>query len=113
MVTVGLTALLMVAFSLKARAVDQNRGPEKLIISGGRRGDVHLPHRQHQQRLKDCQICHQLFPQQAGSIEKFKAEGKLEKKQVMKRLCIHCHRKQKKAGRPAGPVSCHACHKRT
>lgn len=109
---IGLVLLLTAAFCSGIRAEDQNRGPETLIINGGRRGNVRLPHRQHQQRLKDCRICHRFFPQKVGSIEKLKAAGKLEKKQVMKHLCIHCHRKRKKAGRPAGPVSCRTCHKR-
>jgi hypothetical protein len=28
----------------------------------------------------------------------------------MKKLCIKCHRKKKKAGEKGGPVTCKTCH---
>jgi hypothetical protein len=87
----------------------QNTGAKELNLAGGSRGEVHFPHADHQKRL-DCKICHTLFPQAKDSIEKLKAEGKLKGKQVMNKLCIKCHRAEKRAGKPAGPTTCTKCH---
>lgn len=89
---------------------NQNKGPETILMDGGSRGKVMLPHLTHQNTLKDCNICHTIFPQKTGSVQSLKAEGKLEKKIVMNKLCIACHRAEKKAGKPSGPVSCSDCH---
>lgn len=89
---------------------DQNKGPESVLLDGGSRGKVVLPHLTHQNRLKECNVCHEIFPQKTGSIQSLKAEGKLEGKFVMNKLCIACHRAEKKAGKPSGPVSCSGCH---
>jgi len=88
---------------------DQNMGAEKIELDGNY-GKVSFPHRQHQKRLGDCGKCHKVFPQQSGSIESMKTEGKLEKKAVMNTVCIQCHRAEKNAGRPSGPVMCSHCH---
>jgi hypothetical protein len=93
-------------------AEGQNRGAETIVIHAGHRGDVVFPHRQHQEREKDCQVCHYLFPQSAGSIERLKAEGTLYDKEVMIRLCLKCHRDRRQEGKPSGPTTCNACHKR-
>jgi hypothetical protein len=89
---------------------DQNKGAESIEIEGGKRGKVPFPHRQHQERLVDCKICHSVFPQKAGSIEELKAQGKLKKKHVMNKLCTKCHKKTKKAGKKTGPTKCAKCH---
>jgi len=87
----------------------QNRGVEKILLSGGRKGDVSFPHSLHQVVLKDCSKCHNLFPQTPGSIEKLKAKKKLEAKQVMKQ-CRDCHKAKKETGEKTGPIGCKACH---
>ena len=88
----------------------ENQGADKLELYGGKRGKVPFPHRLHQKNLGDCQICHSVFPQETGSIEKLKAEGKLKKKHVMNKLCTKCHREKKKAGQQSGPTTCAKCH---
>jgi DNA-directed RNA polymerase alpha subunit len=91
----------------------QEMGAEEMVLEGGKAGTVPFPHRRHQEALKeDCQVCHELFPQQKGSIEALKAEGKLESKQVMNRLCTSCHRQYRRQGINAGPTTCSKCHER-
>ena len=87
----------------------QNRGAEEMLLSGGKKGDVPFPHSIHQVVLEDCNKCHDLFPQIPGSLEKLKANKKLEKKQVMKQ-CKNCHKAKKGAGEKTGPTGCKACH---
>ena len=89
----------------------ENRGAEKMNLSGGKRGRVPFPHATHQTAIVDCMVCHTVFPQQSGVIEKLKGEGKLKKKQIMKQ-CTACHRKTSKAGQKAGPIRCKTCHQR-
>ena len=91
----------------------ENQGAEEIELPGGERGQVPFPHRQHQKNLGDCQICHSVFPQELGAIEKLKTEGTLKKKYVMNKLCTKCHREKKKAGQPSGPTSCAKCHIRS
>jgi hypothetical protein len=109
----GLSALALIAGAAAAVSVAvavENHGPDKLELDGGNRGKVPFPHRQHQENLGDCQICHFVFPQETGAIEKLKAEGKLKKKYVMNKLCTKCHRDKKKAGQQSGPTTCSKCH---
>ena len=88
----------------------ENRGAENLELYGGKSGPVPFPHLAHQDALVDCKICHELFPQEIGSIEKLKASGQLKKKQIMNKHCTKCHRKLKKEGKKTGPITCKACH---
>jgi len=95
-------------FALGA-AVDQ--GSEQIDINTGSKGWVPFPHRMHQNNLVDCNICHQNFPQEKGGILRLKAEGQLKSKQIMKTLCIQCHKDKRAAGKPGGPTtSCNQCH---
>ena len=87
-----------------------NKGSENIELDGGKRGNVPFPHRQHQDQLSDCQICHAVFPRKSGSIAVLKADGKLKKKYVMNKLCTKCHREKKKAGQKSGPTTCTKCH---
>ncbi len=82
---------------------EQNKGAKAIEILGGVKGNVAFPHHTHQETLKDCNICHDVFPQVPGSIDKLKAEGKLEKKQVMNSQCINCHKEKKKQGKRQVP----------
>ena len=88
----------------------ENKGAAEMTLPGGTRGPVPFPHHQHQDKLVDCQICHSLYPQKAGIIEKLKAEGTLKKKQVMNKQCTQCHKQKKKEGLNAGPTTCAKCH---
>ncbi len=100
------TILMMVA----AVAAEKNMGAPTLVIPGGKKADVTLPHELHQKVLGDCEQCHNLFPQEAGVIVQLKETGTLKKMQVM-RQCQGCHKKLAKAGQKAGPVKCTECHK--
>lgn len=91
---------------------EQNKGAEEMVLEGGSRGEVPFPHRQHQENLEECTLCHDLFPQEEGAIERLKEEGKLEDRQVMNRQCIKCHRDKKREGAASGPTLCSTCHQR-
>jgi hypothetical protein len=88
----------------------ENKGAAEIKLANGKRGPVPFPHRRHQDKLGDCDICHSVFPQKAGIIEELKAQGKLKKKHVMNKLCNKCHRQRKKEGIKAGPTTCAKCH---
>jgi len=100
--------VLMTAFTVAA--VELNKGAASLEIPAQSKGNVLFPHRLHQEMLGDCTICHFLFPQIPGSIKDLKAEGKLQKKRVMNKLCVKCHMAEKKAGNKSGPTACSKCH---
>ncbi|MBW1896440.1 MAG: cytochrome c3 family protein [Deltaproteobacteria bacterium] len=90
----------------------ENIGRENMMLQGGSSGDVPFPHHRHQTALGgDCNLCHSLFPQVSGSIEKLEAEGKLKKKQAMVQ-CRTCHKTRVSKGQKAGPVKCRGCHKK-
>jgi len=91
-------------------AAEINQGAKDLVIPAGNQGDVHLPHLKHQETLKDCMLCHVLYPQQSGAIQDLKQKGTLTQKQVMITQCIKCHKAKKDAGEESGPVSCRQCH---
>ena len=91
---------------------EMNVGAEKMMLEGGKKGAVPFGHRSHQNRLKDCNICHSFFHQESGSILGLKEKGELKKKQVMKKLCIKCHRAERPAGNEHGPTTCSKCHVR-
>jgi hypothetical protein len=90
----------------------ENKGAEMIRLSAGKQGPVTFPHHDHQNRLKDCRICHTFFPQIKGAIEQMKTQGQLKSKTIMNNLCIKCHRTEKKAGNPSGPLTCTKCHQR-
>ena len=58
----------------------------------------------------DCMVCHGLFPQEAGALDRLKGGGQLQEKQVMNKLCVKCHRENQKAQKATGPVTCKKCH---
>jgi cytochrome c-type protein NrfB len=87
-----------------------NKGAEQISIDSGAKANVPFPHRAHQDRLKDCNICHALFPQEPGALGQLKSIGQLQQKQVMTQLCIKCHKTEEKAGNKSGPTTCSKCH---
>jgi len=88
----------------------ENKGPEKLQIDGGSRGAVPFTHHDHQERLGDCNACHAMFPQEPQSLAMLKKSGQLKSKEVMNKLCVKCHKTEKKAGNKTGPTTCSKCH---
>jgi hypothetical protein len=105
-------AMLMLAAGSPAKSgvATKNKGAAEIKLPGGTKGLVLFPHHRHQDKLGDCEICHSVFPQKAGIIKELKAQGKLEKKQVMNKLCIKCHRQKKREGIKTGPTTCAKCH---
>jgi hypothetical protein len=91
-------------------ATADNRGPKQIDIFGGSHGKVPFPHAQHQTAIKDCNVCHDVFPQETDAIQKMKAAGTLKAKKVMNLQCIKCHKAEKRAGKPHGPLTCSTCH---
>jgi hypothetical protein len=86
-------------------------GAEEIMLDGGSKGAVFFPHRRHQEADSiSCTTCHELFPQEPGSIVRLKDEGTLKARQVMNSQCIGCHRKNAAAGKASGPRSCNKCH---
>ena len=105
--------LIITVLSLTTTGIAlENKGAKELEMPGGVRGIVPFPHHRHQNALGNCDVCHTLFPQVRGSIEKLKAEGKLKRKHVMNKLCTKCHRQRIKAGKKSGPISCSTCHQK-
>jgi hypothetical protein len=93
-----------------SKVAEQNKGAEEIELPGGTRGPVPFPHHRHQDKLGDCDICHSLYPQDAGGRKELKAQGKLKKKHVMNKQCTKCHKQKKKEGLKAGPTTCAKCH---
>ncbi len=107
----GVGIMTLVAASAVLRAAPaENKGAAEIKLAGGETGNVLFPHRRHQEKLNDCDICHVFYPQKAGVIEELKAQGKFKKKHVMNKLCIKCHRQKKQEGITAGPTTCAKCH---
>lgn len=102
--------LFGIVFTAALASEVQNRGASNITLEGGKKGSVNFPHAMHQDNIIDCNVCHDLFPQQAGVIQDLKNQEKLKKKQVMNKKCLKCHRAKKKAGEKTGPTSCSKCH---
>jgi predicted CXXCH cytochrome family protein len=68
------------------------------IVFPGSMGKVSFNHKEHQDKLKDCKLCHENAA--GGKIAGFN-------KDKAHKLCIDCHKKMK-----AGPTKCTACHKK-
>lgn len=88
-----------------------DKGAESIMLDGGSRGSVTFPHGRHQGIFVDCKPCHELFPKESHVVERMKAEGKLQKKDVMN-MCKGCHNDLAKKGQKTGPVACKDCHKK-
>jgi c(7)-type cytochrome triheme protein len=109
-----LAAALMLAAGVvpgpAAAAAPQPSGAAEIVLEGGTSGDVAFPHRRHQEKLGDCNICHSAYPQKVRAIEELKEQGALKKKQIMDTQCTRCHKEKKSAGENSGPTTCTTCH---
>lgn len=101
---------LVLSVSLAGVAFAGN-GAETMVLKGGSPGDVSFPHKVHQDKLKDCKLCHKLFGEEAGAIQKGIAAKTLKKKDAMKE-CMDCHKATKAKGEKSGPTGCKECHKK-
>lgn len=104
--------ILSVCLSIPLAIAATNQGSKQIDLHGGTRGKVPFPHQRHQTAIGDCKVCHHIFPQTPGAIEALQSQGQLKPKQVMNKMCINCHRAEKKAGKPSGPTTCNQCHVR-
>lgn len=110
LIQVLLFGAVVVAATAMISAAAQDKGAAQMTLEGGVIGNVAFPHQSHQKAIADCSACHSLFPQEKGAIADLQGQQKLKKQQVMNQQCIACHKKNKNAGEPAGPVTCSACH---
>lgn len=109
--TIAIISIIVISCVDNSTGSDEmDKGPEQMILDGGKRGKVPFGHRIHQEKLGDCNICHSFFPKQAGSIQDLIKKGALQKKQVMKKLCTKCHKTERMAENPYGPTTCSKCH---
>ncbi|MBF0234906.1 MAG: cytochrome c3 family protein [Desulfamplus sp.] len=102
--------IMILAAALVIAAENENRGGEILKVDGGSKGEVTFPHKEHQDNLKDCKLCHDTFPQKLGVIKEMKDKKELKRKQVMNDVCLKCHKDYKKANKAYGPINCNGCH---
>ncbi|SLM28613.1 Cytochrome c, class III family protein [Desulfamplus magnetovallimortis] len=106
--------LLIITFILFAAVIvtasEEKKGEPVITVDGGSKGEVSFPHKEHQEELKECNLCHDTFPQEMGVIKKMKDNKELKKKQVMNEVCLKCHKDYKKEGKKYGPISCSGCH---
>jgi len=109
-----LIIIILILFGVTSMVVmaseNSEKGAPNITLDGGKKGNIDFPHHMHQDNIRDCNVCHDLFPQQPGVIQYLKNQGKLEKKQVMNKKCLECHRAKKKAGKKTGPTKCSECH---
>ncbi|MBW1784021.1 MAG: cytochrome c3 family protein [Deltaproteobacteria bacterium] len=104
--------IMSAVFLITSVAVcDQDKGAATIMLQGGSSGNVSFSHHRHQNALGNCNLCHSLFPQNAGSTEKLKAQGKLKNKEVMEQ-CRTCHRQRADRGGKTGPTGCKGCHQK-
>jgi len=109
----AVAAALLALAAVGLPAAEENRGADRMTLEGGSRGPVPFPHHRHQTALDDCQACHAVFPQEAGSIERLKAEGTLKaQSDVMNKLCVKCHRAKRRDDVKTGPITCRECHRK-
>lgn len=88
-----------------------DKGAESIVLNGGSMGPITFAHALHQGIFVDCKPCHDLFPREPLAVDKMKAEGKLQKKDVMN-MCTKCHKDLAGKDRKTGPTACRDCHKR-
>ena len=96
---------------LEAGAEKVDKGDAVMLLESGRLPATTFPHHLHQSVVKDCNVCHAMFPREQGAIQAMQEKGALEKKAVMNH-CMDCHKERKMAGEPSGPLSCTDCHAR-
>ncbi len=109
-VTISAVLLCLVILMTGLAVAVENKGAANMVLTGGERGNVPFPHHQHQNKLVDCKICHDVFPQENGAIDRLKKEGKLKPKMVMNKQCTKCHKAKRRAGQKSGPITCKQCH---
>lgn len=117
------SSIVAVLFGLMTAgvALASEIGPESITFKGGKKGQVTLSHKKHQEGIQ-CGECHhgmadgkQVAYKEGQKIEKCAtchnkdlANEKLQKpKNAFHKNCKGCHKAQKK-----GPTKCKECHKK-
>ena len=54
-------------------------GEGLMMLEGGKLGDTPFPHKENQDRIKDCNACHNLIPQEKGITQKLIKMNKIKK----------------------------------
>jgi len=101
--------ILVLSLAFVECAFAKNKGAAYIDLPSGELGVVDFPHKLHQRKLRDCEVCHRLYPEELGAIEKSIGARTLKRKQVMGE-CIDCHRQTAIAGKKSGTTSCRGCH---
>lgn len=109
-IKLSIIVAVLILFSAALIIASENRGGEVLTVDGASKGAITFPHKEHQDTLKDCKICHDTFPQELGVIKKMKGNKELKRKQVMNDVCLKCHKEYKASGKNHGPINCNGCH---
>ncbi|MDF1592686.1 MAG: cytochrome c3 family protein [Desulfobacterales bacterium] len=103
--------LIVLATGIAMGAAEGKNGAKEMVLFGGSLGDVPFPHHRHQAAFKDCNNCHNLFPQTVGAIQELNRQDKLKKKEVMNQ-CTKCHKELASTDKKGGPVKCKECHQK-
>ncbi|MFZ3207809.1 MAG: cytochrome c7 [Geobacteraceae bacterium] len=88
--------IVAMALTLICAVAAMAAGPETITLPA-KNGNITFHHKQHQEKLKECKLCHE------------KAPGKIEGlgKDWAHKTCKGCHEEKK-----AGPTKCGDCHKK-
>jgi hypothetical protein len=87
---------ILIVSALFSSTVFAAEGPE-IIDLPATMGNITFFHHKHQEKLKDCSICHEQIPGKINELGKEWAH----------KTCKGCHYKSKD-----GPTACKDCHKR-
>lgn len=87
-------AALTAYFLTPALMTEQNEGSETIEIESGWQKARGIPSLEASKRTGKCEVCHKLYPEESGSITKYKGSGKLQPKEAMNH-CRDCHREEK------------------
>jgi predicted CXXCH cytochrome family protein len=125
LVLLVVTALtLSLAFAVSMSLAEQNMGDAEITLNADGKKPAIFPHKEHQDRLKDCAKCHH-YVDEAGAQQPcddgtdpiakcdschnadFANEKLRTWKDIGHGLCKKCHTKMKADG---APTKCGACH---
>lgn len=96
MKSISAFAMLLLFTAAAVLAADPIPAPTTIILPASN-GNITFHHKEHEERLKDCTICHAKKP---GKIEGFNRDWAHKK-------CVGCHWRGK-----ISPTKCSDCHKK-
>jgi hypothetical protein len=113
---------LSLALTVSMSIAEQNKGEAEITLNPDGKKPANFPHKDHQDRLKDCGVCHHTAVDgkktplaEGDAVAKcdtchnadFANETLRKWKDVGHGLCKDCHTKMKADG---APTKCGACH---